>query len=292
MTNRLALHHILTTQLRKDWEQEDFSKSRLSQVARRDRIKASLRSTQMPARHLMPDTRKTYDNMVANIHSTMKSVRSPRRPRPTVPLPVAGTPTPTPGVAPPLPSKVAFKRPKRNKSGRIKGGGNSSKASSAHGMATKTNEKALPAIKALVNHQVARRGSKGFDRHHRIREVMQQKTVLETMLLQHKKLQKDRRTIALDIQRMRADLDRIRNKLDTSLQSLNSTRTLFSANQKTMQQKANPQSTVVQQKAPHSAVIPVRRRSSGKRKVRTNAVPMNRQSTLANKAPILKRRVR
>jgi len=72
MTNRLALHHILTTQLRKDWEQEDPDKTRLSQLARRDRIKASLRSTQMPGRHLMPDTRKTYDNMVARIHSTMK----------------------------------------------------------------------------------------------------------------------------------------------------------------------------------------------------------------------------
>ncbi|XP_016924851.3 uncharacterized protein [Drosophila suzukii] len=289
MTNRLALHHILTTQLRKDWEQEDPDKTRLSQLARRDRIKASLRSTQMPGRHLMPDTRKTYDNMVARIHSTMKSVRSPRRPRPKVPLPVAAIPTITPGVAPPLPSKVVYKHPKRNKSGRIKGGGNSSKVS-AHGMATKSNDKSLAAIKAIVNHRS--KGSKGFDQHHRIREVIQQKTVLETMLQQHKKLQRDRRTIALDIQRMRADLDRIRTKLDTSLQSLNSTRTVFSATQKANLQKANPQNTVVQQRSPQSTMTPTRRRSGIKRKIRSNAIPMNRQSTLANKAPILKRRVR
>jgi len=72
MTNRLALHHILTTQLRRDWEQEESAKTRLSQLSRRDRIKASLRSSQLPGRYLLPDTRKTYDNMVANIHSTMK----------------------------------------------------------------------------------------------------------------------------------------------------------------------------------------------------------------------------
>ncbi|KAH8352399.1 hypothetical protein KR084_003857 [Drosophila pseudotakahashii] len=288
MTNRLALHHILTTQLRKDWEQEDSAKTRLSQLARRDRIKASLRSTQMPGRYLMPDTRKTYDNMVARIHSTMKSVRSPRRPRPTVPLPIAGIPTPAPGVASPLPSKVVFKHLKRSKSGRIKGGGNSSKAGSAQAIATKSNDKPLAAIKASLNQKSrGSRGSKGFDQHSRIREVIQQKTVLETMLLQHKKLQRDRRTIALDIQRMRADLDRIRTKLDTSLQSLNSTRTLFSATS-----KANPQKAPVPQKPAHNMVTPTQRRSGGKRKVRSNAIPMVRQSALANKAPILKRRVR
>uniref|UniRef100_A0A6P4FDK3 Uncharacterized protein LOC108050203 n=1 Tax=Drosophila rhopaloa TaxID=1041015 RepID=A0A6P4FDK3_DRORH len=285
MTNRLALHHILTTQLRKDWEQEDNAKSRLSQLSRRDRIKASLRSSQLPGHYLMPDTRKTYDNMVARIHSTMKSVRAPRRPRPTAPLPTAGIPTPAPGVAPPLPSNLVSKHLKRSKSGRIKGGGNSSRASSAHGFVNKTKAKPLAAIKASLNQKLPK--SKGFEQHNRIREVIQQKTVLETMLMQHKKLQRDRRTIALDIQRMRADLDRIRTKLDTSLQSLNSTRTLFSA-----VSKANSKKAVVQQKPAHNMVTPTHRRSGGKRKVRTSAIPINRQSVLVHKAPILKRRVR
>eukprot|EP00099_Drosophila_melanogaster_P011402 NP_001285716.1 uncharacterized protein Dmel_CG7164, isoform B [Drosophila melanogaster] len=281
MTNRLALHHILTTQLRRDWEQEESAKTRLSQLSRRDRIKASLRSSQLPGRYLLPDTRKTYDNMVANIHSTMKSVRAPRRPRPTGPLPTSGTPNPVPVVAPPLPSKLVSKQPQRKSAGRIKGGGNSSKADSGHGIAIKS----LAKVKACINQKQKR--SRGFEQHNRIREVIQQKKVLETMLQQHKKLQSDRHTIAMDIQRMRADLDRIRNKLDTSLQSLNSTRTLFSA-----ANKASLRKSTALQKPTQNMVTSTNRRSGGKRKARTVAIPMNRQSVLTNKAPILKRKVR
>ncbi|XP_043650480.1 uncharacterized protein LOC122618249 [Drosophila teissieri] len=283
MTNRLALHHILTTQLRRDWEQEEVAKTRLSQLSRRDRIKASLRSSQLPGRFLLPDTRKTYDNMVANIHSTMKSVRTPRKPRPTAPLPTSGTPNPIPAVAPPLPTNLVSKHPKRNKSGRITGGGNSSKADTS---AAKTNHKSLATIKACINQSTKR--SRGFEKNNRIREVIQQKKVLETMLQQHKKLQSDRHTIAMDIQRMRADLDRIRTKLDTSLQSLNSTRTLFNSANKASLRKAN----VLPKQNTHNVVTSTHRRSGGKRKVRTVAIPMNRQSVLANKAPILKRSVR
>jgi len=96
-------------------------------------------------------------------------------------------------------------------------------------------------MKARINqqsHQVMRRGftdfsPKNYTNQRRIREVLLQKSVLENMLLQHKRLQRDRQTIALDIQRMRQDLDKIKNKLDTSLESLKSTRTLYSGfNQK------------------------------------------------------------
>jgi len=91
-------------------------------------------------------------------------------------------------------------------------------------------------MKARINQQsqqVMRRGytdlsPKSYTNQRRIREVLLQKSVLEDMLLQHKRLQRDRQTIALDIQRMRQDLDKIKNKLDTSLQSLKSTRTLYS----------------------------------------------------------------
>ncbi|XP_017069637.2 uncharacterized protein LOC108106900 [Drosophila eugracilis] len=282
MTNRLALHHILTTQLQRDWDQEESAKFRLSQLNRRDRIKASLRTTQLPGRNLLPDTRKTYDNMVARIHSTMKAVRTPRKPRPVVPVPMETTPTPVPGVAPPLPTRLVSKKPKSSKSGRIKGGANSSRTGSANGIARISPEKTLAAIKASFNQKW--KGAKGINQQNRIREVLQQKNVLETMLMQHRKLQRDRQTIALDIQRMRADLDRIRNKLDTSLQSLNSTRTLFKSVSKTSSKK-----TIVQK--PAHSMTPIHRRSNGKRKVRIT-VPKNRQSVLTSKAPILKRRVR
>ncbi|XP_017060371.1 uncharacterized protein LOC108100815 [Drosophila ficusphila] len=267
MTNRLALHHILTTQMRRDWEREENEKVRMSLINSREKVKASLRSSQMPLQYQMPDTSRTYDNMVQRIHATMKAVRNPRRPRRTVPLPVAPTPVAPPVEAPPLQKKLVSKHPKRSKSGRIKGGGNSSK---------------LPDKSTGT-----KPGATTFDQHSRIREVMQQKNVLETMLLQHKKLQRDRRTIALDIQRMRADLDRIRTKLDTSLQSLNSTRTLFSPGK-----KAAPKKAVTPQKSVASTASSSHRRSGLKKKVRLMAIPKNRQSVLTTKAPILKRRVR
>lgn len=90
-------------------------------------------------------------------------------------------------------------------------------------------------IKAKLNQQsqqLMRRGilemsPKSFNNQRRIREVLLQKTVLENMLLQHKRIQRDRQVIALDIQRMRQDLDKIKTKLDTSLDALNSTKTLY-----------------------------------------------------------------
>lgn len=90
-------------------------------------------------------------------------------------------------------------------------------------------------IKAKLNQQSQRlmrrgiieMGPKSFTNQRRIREVLLQKTVLENMLLQHKRIQRDRQVIALDIQRMRQDLDKIKTKLDTSLDALNSTKTLY-----------------------------------------------------------------
>lgn len=75
MTQRLALHHILTTQLAKNWEQEEAAKARLARMSgRKDKVRSSLRSAHVPARYhsMMPDTRKTYDNMVERIHQTMQ----------------------------------------------------------------------------------------------------------------------------------------------------------------------------------------------------------------------------
>lgn len=102
--------------------------------------------------------------------------------------------------------------------------------------ATKSMTMPISRMKARINQQsqqLMRRGysdlnPQTFSNQRRIREVMLQKNVLENMLLQHKRLQRDRQTIALDIQRMRQDLDKIKNKLDTSLEALKSTRTLYS----------------------------------------------------------------
>lgn len=116
-----------------------------------------------------------------------------------------------------------------SKNNRIKGGGGAVTAS------TKQAVMPISRIKAKLNQQsqqlmrrgILEMGPKSFTNQRRIREVLLQKTVLENMLLQHKRLQRDRQVIALDIQRMRQDLDRIKNKLDTSLVALNSTRTLY-----------------------------------------------------------------
>lgn len=142
----------------------------------------------------------------------------PRKAVPTIPAAIAEIPPP-PTSAPKLSNSKKIRR--------IRGGAVSSVSAS----------KTMPMsqVKARLNRQtqqVMRRGyteigPKTFTNQRRIREVLLQKTVLENMLLQHKRLQRDRQTIALDIQRMRQDLDRIKNKLDTSLQALNSTRTLY-----------------------------------------------------------------
>lgn len=144
----------------------------------------------------------------------------PRKAVPAIPGPIAQISSP-----PSLISKLDSSKKIR----RIRGGG--------VGGLTNSKSPVLPIsqIKARMNRQsqqVMRRGyseigPKNFSNQRRIREVLLQKTVLENMLLQHKRLQRDRQTIASDIQRMRMDLDRIKNKLDTSLQTLNSTRTLY-----------------------------------------------------------------
>ncbi|KAH8237566.1 hypothetical protein KR038_009650, partial [Drosophila bunnanda] len=235
MTQRLALHHILTSQLANNWEREDLAKVRLARLSgRKDKIKTSLRSVHVPARYhaMMPDTRKTYDNMVERIHQTLQEVRPKRRPLPVVALPVAEIPAGSSTVAPPLPSTLVSKHyPKPSRSGRVKGGANTSKVQSS---SSRSNHKPLALIRAGLNLKVQRarigdgeaRNPKGFAVQKHMNEVIRQKNVLESMLMQHKRLRQDRQTIVLDMQRMRADLDRICNKLDTSLKGLNSTRTL------------------------------------------------------------------
>lgn len=144
----------------------------------------------------------------------------PRKAVPSIPAAIAEIPPP------PSVTKLATSSSKKLR--RIRGGG-------INPMPAAKTKLPLSQVKARLNRQaqqVMRRGytelgPKSFTNQRRIREVLLQKTVLENMLLQHKRLQRDRQTIALDIQRMRQDLDRIKNKLDTSLQALNSTRTLY-----------------------------------------------------------------
>ncbi|KAH8334635.1 hypothetical protein KR059_012668, partial [Drosophila kikkawai] len=239
MTQRLALQHILTTQLANNWEREDSTKARLAKLnGRKDKLRQSLRTIHVPARYhaMMPETSKTYENMVDRIHQTMQSVRPKRRPLPAVALPDAAIPAGSTTVSPPLPSTLVPKHyPKRIRSGRVKGGASPTKAH-ASGSITKGNQKNLALIRAGLNlkMQQARNGGpatknlKGLSVQKHMNEVMRQKNVLESMLMQHKRLRQDRQTIVMDMQRMRADLDRICNKLDTSLQSLTSTVTTFS----------------------------------------------------------------
>lgn len=139
---------------------------------------------------------------------------------PSVPAPIAEIPLP------PMKTKLS----PVSKAQRIKGGG-----SNAVPATNKQGVMPIARIKAKLNQQSQRlmrrgiieMGPKSFTNQRRIREVLLQKTVLENMLLQHKRIQRDRQVIALDIQRMRQDLDKIKTKLDTSLDALNSTKTLY-----------------------------------------------------------------
>ncbi|XP_017105382.2 uncharacterized protein [Drosophila bipectinata] len=279
--NQFALNRVLATQVREDWGPEEKATARLAQMGKRLRTAARHAPLSVPStttyqyQTRLPDTRKTYENMMDRIHMTMKSVRPPRRPRPIAPPPVVEAPVAPP---PPLPTKR-----KRSKSRRIKGGGNSSRAASTSVFGNRINPLTVSKAQRVVRQSMSDIGQKCFNQRNRIREVIQQKSVLETMLQQHKKLQRDRQIIALDIQRMRADLDRIRNKLDTSLQNLNSTRTLFSV----QPTKRSSGKNTIQKKSSHS-VGP--RRSSGSRKFRgksksSNSVPLN-----INKSSAVKRR--
>lgn len=207
----------------------------------------------------------------------LAAVRPPRRPRrPISPPPVVEAPVEPP---PPLPTKR-----KRSKSGRIKGGGNSSRTASATVFGNRINPLTISKAQRMVKQNVSDIGQKSFNQRNRIREVIQQKSVLETMLQQHKKLQRDRQIIALDIQRMRADLDRIRNKLDTSLQNLNSTRTLFSVQPS---KTSTAKKTSIKKVSTHSVNV---RRSSGSRKFKGKSKSSNSMPININKSSAVKRR--
>ncbi|XP_034669881.1 uncharacterized protein LOC117902552 [Drosophila subobscura] len=234
MTQRLNLTHILQNQLNEERVQGGglFHLGRSSK--KENMLKSNVQSPTDEYFAQKPDVIKTFDHMVANIHSTMKATPPPRKAVPAIPAPIAVIPN-----APPQKQTIVRKRNKsarskclRSKSvARFKGG-----SASSTGVITSYKTKTLPIadMKADLDQKVTRMmrrglndlGGKTFTNQRRIREVLQQKVMLEQMLLQHRRLQRDRQTIALDIQRMRQDLDKIRNKLDTSLQSLQSTRTI------------------------------------------------------------------
>lgn len=302
--NQFALNRVLATQLREDWGPEEKVRARLAQMGKRLRASATQAPLAIPSsttyqyQTRLPETRKTYENMMDRIHMTMKctsvtlffptpssyflasllaAVRPPRRQRPIVPPPVVEAPVDPP---PPLPIKR-----KRSKSGRIKGGGNSSRTASATVFGNRINPLTISKAQRMVKQNISDIGQKSFNQHNRIREVIKQKSMLETMLQQHKKLQRDRQIIALDIQRMRADLDRIRNKLDTSLQNLNSTRTLFSVHPS---KTSTCKKASVKKVSSHSVGV---RRSSGSRKFKGKSKNSNTIPIIINKSSAVKRRV-
>ncbi|XP_064537286.1 uncharacterized protein LOC135427646 [Drosophila montana] len=218
MTMRLNLGTILKNQVRSSLSESDNTDAPLTGA----RENAKLRIGYDSSLRYFPDkadVKNRVNSMMANIHKHMKTTTPPRKAVPAIPGPIAQISSP-----PSLTKSTSSKKIRR-----IRGGGVGGLASG------KTPVLPISQIKARMNRQsqqVMRRGyseigPKSFSNQRRIREVMLQKTVLENMLLQHKRLQRDRQTIASDIQRMRQDLDRIKNKLDTSLQTLNSTRTLY-----------------------------------------------------------------
>ncbi|XP_068141648.1 uncharacterized protein [Drosophila tropicalis] len=237
MTQRLALNHILKNQLRDAFHESDNNRQNRKLASATKQEKAVLRfaaSRSNPTAHYFGDVRKLCDRMVANVHSTIRATPPPRKSVPSIPAPIAQIPNAGAGSAGKQRSKSA--------QGRIRGGGSGARSGGGVGVMP------IAAIKASLDQKAQRllkRGlnncgsGKNFEDRRRIREVLQQKSMLENMLLQHKRLQHDRQTIAMDIKRMRLDLDRIRNKLDTSLQSLNSTRTLFSATNSTISRKGS-----------------------------------------------------
>lgn len=234
MTQRLALHHILKNQLKDALGENNERKTNAKLAVPTKHEKALLRFAASPAHptdRYFGDVRKTFDSMVAKIHTTMKATPPPRKSAPSIPAAIAQIPADS--------SKSLGKKRSKSAHGRIRGGG--SRSGGGGGVMP------IAAIKASLDQKAQRlmkRGlnniasPKNFVNTRRIREVLQQKSMLENMLLQHKRLQHDRQTIALDIKRMRLDLDRIRNKLDSSLQNLNSTRTLFSATNSTISRKS------------------------------------------------------
>ncbi|KAM8717864.1 hypothetical protein ACLKA7_004545 [Drosophila subpalustris] len=222
MTMRLNLESILQSQMR-EISESDNNHQNLAAPTEKEKTTLRLGAGKSPADRYFfgkPNVSSRVHSMMASIHQHMKTTAPPRKAVPSVPAAIAEIP-----VAPSL-SKTgsAGKRSRR-----VKGG-------TATASMTKSLTMPISKIKARINQQsqqLMRRGfsdlnPKSYTNQRRIREVLLQKTVLENMLLQHKRLQRDRQTIALDIQRMRQDLDKIKNKLDTSLEALKSTRTLYS----------------------------------------------------------------
>lgn len=270
MAQRLALHHILTNQLK------DMNASNV--VKRRRHISEDRKHFN----NEMPNVKETVDTILAKIHTTMKTSMPPRKVASSVPAPIEEIPAP---------AAMTFKKRRSSTGPRITGG------QSLHStIASSPKNMSIPALKAtLLTKKMVKRGHmdvNGLQNQMRIREVLQQRTVLENMLQQHKKLQRDRQNIAMDIQRIRMDLDRIRTKLDTSLQSLNSTRTIFSG---TVKGKKS------QQRSSATMQNPLRRRNSNpttknKSSARSKAEPLVRSNSVVKKrqhvTPSPKRRTR
>ncbi|XP_017153425.1 uncharacterized protein LOC108162945 [Drosophila miranda] len=310
MTQRLNLPHILQNQLQNEHRVQGGGIFKLGNKRDKTAMKTKPKE-QIPNDTYFsekPDVIKTFDKMVSTIHSTMKATQPPRRAIPTIPAPIAVIPN-----APP--QKTFRKRSKsvrsrslrsrsasrgrsvtRSRSSRFKGGGSSSNRGSTTGVVMTGKSKNLPlsAMKADLDQKVMvmmRRGlndtgGKSFHNQRRIREVLQQKVMLEQMLLQHKRLQRDRQTIALDIQRMRHDLEKIRHKLDTSLQGLTATRTITGTIAKAKKNSGIKVVSLASGRRPFSAASPGRRpfrTASPGRRLMNAASPSSRSSGIVHK---------
>ncbi|XP_054744697.1 uncharacterized protein LOC129249093 isoform X1 [Anastrepha obliqua] len=91
------------------------------------------------------------------------------------------------------------------------------------------NETSIPQIKAARANKQQQRMRRSILKpsdyddlvsQRRILEVREQKRILEDMLIQHQRLQRDRQSIEMEIQAMREHLSDLRNKLDVSLKKL------------------------------------------------------------------------
>ncbi|KAH8293074.1 hypothetical protein KR044_000494 [Drosophila immigrans] len=222
MTMRLNLDHILQSQLRDRNPYGDAMPNyQLARATETEKASLRLGAGKSEAYKYLVEKGNVgtrVNSMISNIHQHMKTTAPPRKAVPAVPAPIAQ-----------IPVEASISKTSAKQTRRIKGGGTTLAGN-------KTLSLPLSRMKARINQQsqqIMRRGyvdlsPTNFTNQRRIREVLMQKTVLENMLLQHKRLQRDRQTIALDIQRMRQDLDKIKNKLDTSMEALKSTRTLYS----------------------------------------------------------------
>lgn len=65
------------------------------------------------------------------------------------------------------------------------------------------------------------KGMNHFQHQQRYKKAMEQRALLEGMLIEHKQLQRDRQSMVHEIQMMRNYLDDIRGRLDNSLRKLN-----------------------------------------------------------------------